>query len=155
MVENGRLGQKSGRGFYRYEPGVRRGLPDAEVEVLIRAEAARLGVQPRELTDEEIVERCLLALINEGAHILGEGIAARSSDVDVIWCNGYGFPRYRGGPMFYADTLGLRHVVTRIAHYADTRGPRYWRAAPLLERLVAAGGTLRDYAGSTELGDYA
>ncbi|MEI8298801.1 MAG: 3-hydroxyacyl-CoA dehydrogenase NAD-binding domain-containing protein [Pseudomonadota bacterium] len=155
LVENGRLGQKSGRGFYRYEPGVRRGLPDAEVEVLIRAEAARLGVQPRELTDEEIVERCLLALINEGAHILGEGIAARSSDVDVIWCNGYGFPRYRGGPMFYADTLGLRHVVTRIAHYADTRGPRYWRAAPLLERLVAAGGTLRDYAGSTELGDYA
>ena len=151
LVENGRLGQKNGRGFYRYEAGVRRGVPDPEAEQLIRTEAARLGVGQRVLTDEEIVERCLLALVNEGARILDEGIASRSVDIDAIWCNGYGFPRFRGGPMFYADALGLPHVLSRIAHYAATRGPRYWQAAPLLAAIVASGGTLRDCVGSTNL----
>jgi 3-hydroxyacyl-CoA dehydrogenase len=141
LVEHGRLGQKSGRGFYRYEPNSRRGAPDPEVAALIRAEAARLGVVAREIGDEEIVERCMLALINEGARILEEGIAARSADIDVVWCNGYGYPRERGGPMFYADTLGLPQVLARIRHYAAALGDRYWQPAGLLERLARAGGS--------------
>ena len=141
LVEQGRLGQKNGRGFYRYEPNARRGAPDPEVAALIRGEAARLGIAPRVIYDSEIVERCMLALINEGARILDEGIAARSADIDVIWCNGYGYPRHRGGPMFYADTLGLGHVLERIGHYAATLGERYWRPAGLLERLARAGGS--------------
>ncbi len=147
LVEHGRLGQKSGRGFYTYTPGSRRGTPDPEVVALVRAEAARLGVAQRAHTDAEIVERCMLALINEGARIVDEGIAARSADVDVVWCNGYGFPRHRGGPMFYADTLGAGHVVERIRHYAAVLGPRYWQCAPLLERCAATGRTLAQGAG--------
>jgi len=139
LVESGRLGQKAGRGFYRYDGKSRRGMPDPEVGKLIRAEAARLGVASRDIADEEIVERCTLALINEGARILEEGIAARSADIDVIWCNGYGFPRHRGGPMFHADTIGLSRVCERIGHYAETCGPRYWALAPLLGELAAAG----------------
>jgi 3-hydroxyacyl-CoA dehydrogenase len=141
LVEHGRLGQKSGRGFYRYEANARRGVPDPEVSALIRGEAARLGIAAREIGEAEIVERCTLALINEGARILEEGIAARSADIDVIWCNGYGYPRYRGGPMFYADTLGLGHVLERIGRYATALGGRYWQAAGLLERLARAGGS--------------
>jgi 3-hydroxyacyl-CoA dehydrogenase len=139
LVEQGRLGQKTGRGFYRYEPGARRGQPDPEVAALIRAEAARLGVAQRALGDAEIVERCMLALVNEGARILEEGIAARSADIDVIWCNGYGYPRERGGPMFYADTLGLRHVLARIGHYGTALGRRYWQPAGLIEQLARSG----------------
>jgi 3-hydroxyacyl-CoA dehydrogenase len=141
LVEHGRLGQKSGLGFYRYEANARRGTPDPAVAALIRAEAARLGVAERAVGEAEIVERCMLALVNEGARILDEGIAARSADIDVIWCNGYGYPRYRGGPMFYADTLGLARVVERIGHYAVTLGDRYWRPAALLERLARSGGS--------------
>jgi 3-hydroxyacyl-CoA dehydrogenase len=141
LVEQGRLGQKTGRGFYRYAPDARRGVPDPEVAALIRAEAARLGVAQRELGDAEIVERCMLALINEGARILGEGIATRSADIDVIWCNGYGYPRERGGPMFYADALGLAHVLGRIGHYRATLGARYWQPAGLLEQLARSGGS--------------
>ncbi len=141
LVEQGRLGQKSGRGFYRYETAVRRGQPDPEVATLIRAESARLGIARREIGDPEIVERCMLALINEGARILDERIAARSADIDVVWCNGYGFPRQRGGPMFYADTLGLPHVLERVGHYGATLGARYWQPAGLLERLARTGGS--------------
>jgi 3-hydroxyacyl-CoA dehydrogenase len=139
LVERGRLGQKNGRGFYRYEPNARRGAPDPEVAALIHAEAARLGIAQRAIGDAEIVERCMLALINEGARLLEAGIAARSADIDVIWCNGYGYPRHRGGPMFYADTLGLGHVAERIGHYAATLGARYWQPAGLLERLARSG----------------
>jgi 3-hydroxyacyl-CoA dehydrogenase len=141
LVEQGRLGQKSGRGFYRYEPNARRGTPDREVAALIRAEAARLRIAPRVIDDAEIVERCMLALVNEGARILDEGIAARSADIDVIWCNGYGYPRSRGGPMFYADTLGLPQVLARIGHYAGVLGDRYWQPARLLEQLARVGGS--------------
>jgi len=141
LVESGRLGQKSGRGFYRYEGGARRGTPDPDVTSLIRTEASRLGVAQREVGDAEIVERCMLALINEGARILDERIAARSADIDVIWCNGYGFPRHRGGPMFHADTLGLATVRDRIGHYAAAVGSRYWQPAALLERLARSGGS--------------
>jgi 3-hydroxyacyl-CoA dehydrogenase len=142
LVELGRLGQKTGRGFYRYESGSRAPLPDPEIATIIRAEAAKLGVEQRQITDEEVVERCVLALVNEGARILEEGLAQRSSDIDVIWALGYGFPRYRGGPMFYADTLGLTTVRDTIRSLADRHGAAYWAVAPVLEQLAATGGTL-------------
>ena len=144
LVEQGRLGQKNGRGFYRYEPGGRRGTPDPEVDALIRAEAERLGIARRAIGADEIIERCMLALIDEGVRLLEEGIAARASDIDLVWCHGYGFPRERGGPMFYADTLGLGHVLERIRCYARTRGPRYWTPTASLERLARDGGRLAD-----------
>lgn len=141
LVESGRLGQKSGRGIYRYETGSRARHPDPEIAALIRAEAARLHVAPRPASDAEIVERCIFALINEGAALLDEGIAAAPGDIDVIWCNGYGFPRARGGPMAYADSLGLATVYDGIARLAAEHGVRYWRAAPLLARLAGEGRT--------------
>jgi 3-hydroxyacyl-CoA dehydrogenase len=94
------------------------------------------------LDDATVVERCMLALINEGARILDEGIASRGADIDVIWCNGYGYPRHRGGPMFHADTLGLGRVVDRIRAYGEVLGPRYWAPAVLLERLARSGGAI-------------
>jgi 3-hydroxyacyl-CoA dehydrogenase len=139
LVEQGRLGQKSGRGYYRYDGGRER-VPDPEVVTLIRAEAARLGIARRNITDTEIIERCTLALVNEGAKLLEEGIAASPADIDVIWCNGYGFPRTRGGPMFHADTIGLRT--------ACELGSKYWTPAPLLVRLAQAGRTFREWQAS-------
>jgi 3-hydroxyacyl-CoA dehydrogenase len=140
LVEQGRLGQKSGRGFYRYEAGARRGVVDPDVAALIRAEADRLGVPQRDIPDAEIVERCVLALVNEGARILDEGIAASAADIDVIWCNGYGFPRHRGGPMHHAEDLGIPYVLERIAACAARFGPRYWQPAARLDRVARAGG---------------
>jgi 3-hydroxyacyl-CoA dehydrogenase len=104
LVEHGRLGQKNGKGFYRYEGGGRERIVDPEVPALIRAEAARLRIAQHTPSESEIVARCIQALIDEGAKLLEEGVAASSADIDVIWCNGYGFPRTRGGPMFYAKT---------------------------------------------------
>lgn len=141
LVEQGRLGQKSGRGFYRYDGGRER-VPDPEVVAMIRAEAGRLGIVQRDITDAEIVERCILALVNEGAKLLEEGIAASPADIDVIWCNGYGFPRTRGGPMFYADTIGLRAVCEL--------GAKYWTPAPLLVRLAEEGRTFREWQASRQ-----
>jgi 3-hydroxyacyl-CoA dehydrogenase len=141
LVEHGRLGQKSGRGFYRYD-GTRKRTPDPEVVTMIRVEAERLGITQRDITDTEIVERCILALVNEGAKLLEEGIAASPADIDVIWCNGYGFPRTRGGPMFYADTTGLRAVCEP--------GSKYWTPAPLLVRLAEEGRTFRQWQASRE-----
>jgi 3-hydroxyacyl-CoA dehydrogenase len=141
LVEQGRLGQKSGRGMYRYPIGSRQREVDPEVAPLIRTEAARLQVAPCTHADEEILERCLYALINEGAAILGEGIAAAPRDIDVIWCNGYGFPRGRGGPMAYADSIGLARVHAGIRRLAARHGARYWSVTPLLAELAAAGGT--------------
>jgi 3-hydroxyacyl-CoA dehydrogenase len=127
--------------MYRYEPGSRVRQVDPEVDLLIRAEAARLKVAPRPLSDAAIVERCIYALINEGAAILLEGIAAAPLDIDVIWCNGYGFPRARGGPMAYADTVGLAAVYDGIRRLALEHGPRYWSAAPLIAELAAQSST--------------
>jgi len=142
LAELGRFGQKTGRGFYRYDlPGGER-TPDPEVAELIRAEAERLKVKQRSIEPGEIVSRCILALINEGARILEEGIAASPADIDVIWCNGYGFPRHRGGPMFYADSLGLAVVVESIRALAGLHGTRYWTPARLLVTLADEGGTL-------------
>jgi 3-hydroxyacyl-CoA dehydrogenase len=146
LVEHGWLGQKTGRGFYRYEPGNRQREENPEISAVIRSEAERLGVAPREVSPDEIVERCIYALINEGARILEEGIASRASDIDVIWCNGYGFPRARGGPMHYADRVGLGHVLTVIARLRREHGDRYWTAAPLLERLERDGQGLADWS---------
>ena len=146
LVEAGRLGQKSARGAYTYTqgsgaPGSRRPVRDPEVESMIAAEANRLGVERRTIGDEEIRERCLYALINEGAKLLAEGIAASPGDIDAIWCNGYGFPRFRGGPMFYADTVGCAAVVRGIGKFAEMHGREYWTPAPLLEEIAAAGET--------------
>jgi len=135
LVESGRLGQKTGRGMYRYGAERRVRETDAEVDALIRAEAARLNVAPRDISDTEIIERCIYALINEGAAILAEGIAASPQDIDIIWCNGYGFPRARGGPMAYADTVGLATVYDGVRRLAAEHGSRYWTAASLLADL--------------------
>ena len=137
LVALGRLGQKTGAGFYRYAPGDRTPQPDPEVEAIIAEEAAALGIKRREIDDAEIVERCVYPLVNEAARILEEGIALRPGDVDVVWVNGYGFPAARGGPLFHADTVGLPKVLETIRRFHATLGGDHWRPAPLLERLVA------------------
>jgi 3-hydroxyacyl-CoA dehydrogenase len=141
----GRLGQKTGKGYYRYEKGDRTRHDDPEALALIAAKAAELGITPRAHVDGEILERCLYPLLNEGLRILDEGIAQRASDVDVVWCAGYGFPRYRGGPMFYADTLGLPVLLAGMEKYRAMFGPMHWEPAPLLVRLVREGRTLADW----------
>lgn len=145
LVEQGRLGQKSGAGFYRYAGPERRREVDPQVTELIRAEAQRLAVPQRAIADEEIVGRCVYALINEGARLLEAGIARSAADIDVIWCNGYGFPRARGGPMFHAETIGLAEVLSAIERYREALGPRYWQPAPLLVELARTGRTLASH----------
>jgi 3-hydroxyacyl-CoA dehydrogenase len=141
ICEQGRFGQKTGKGVYRYEAGSRAPVPDPEVEKLIVDYSKEVGVTRREVADSEIVERCVFALVNEGAKILEEGIALRASDIDVVYLTGYGFPLYRGGPMFYADTVGLKQVVAAMDRYAQGRYPQYWKPAALLARLAAEGKT--------------
>jgi 3-hydroxyacyl-CoA dehydrogenase len=138
----GRLGQKTGQGFYRYEKGDRTRHDDPEALELLRRKASELGIAPRTHTEAEILERCLYPLLNEGLRILEEGIAQRAGDVDVVWCAGYGFPRYRGGPMFHADTLGLPVLLAGMEKYRAVFGPMHWEPAPLLVRLVREGRTL-------------
>jgi 3-hydroxyacyl-CoA dehydrogenase len=142
LVAMGRCGQKTGAGVYLYKPGSRTPIPDPQVQELIHREAARLGIRQRAISDDEILTRCIYPLINEGARILEEGIAQRASDIDVVWINGYGFPPYRGGPMYYADRVGLKKIYDRICAYRDTLGNEfgYWEPAPLLERLAREGG---------------
>ena len=142
LVEMDRLGQKRGRGWYRYDDP-RTPTPDPEVHELIRSAAAAAGLQPREITDAEIVQRTVLALVNEGARALSAGVAARASDIDVIYVNGYGFPSWRGGPMFYADRLGLANVLEQVTRLHQQHGER-WRPAPLLAQLAAEGRTFRE-----------
>ncbi len=144
LTEMGRLGQKTGRGFYRYESGSREAVPDPEVISLIEKLASERDIKRREIGDQEIVERCLLSLINVGAMVLEETIAARAADIDVVWTSGYGFPRHLGGPMFYADLLGLPVVLERIRHYHETLG-HYWRPAALIERLAAEGASFEQW----------
>jgi 3-hydroxyacyl-CoA dehydrogenase len=141
----GRLGQKNGKGYYKYVPGERTRHDDPEAVEILRAAAGRLDIPQRNHSDDEIVERCLYPLINEGIRVMEEGVASRTGDVDVVWCAGYGFPRYRGGPLFYADTIGLKSVYEGIQKYRDLFGPMHWQPAPLLARLVADGRTLRDW----------
>jgi len=141
----GRLGQKSGKGYYKYLPGDRARHDDPEAVEILKATARRLDIPQRAHSADEIVERCLYPLINEGMRILEEGVALRASDVDVVWCAGYGFPRYRGGPMFYADSIGLKTVLDGMLKYRDQFGPMHWQPAPLLTRLVSEGRTLAQW----------
>ena len=141
----GRLGQKNGKGYYKYLPGDRARHDDPEAIQILADTAKRLGLPQRRHSADEIVERCVYPLINEGIRILEEGIALRASDVDVVWCAGYGFPRYRGGPLFYADAIGLKTVYDGMLKYRDQFGPMHWDPAPLLTRLVTEGRTLSDW----------
>jgi 3-hydroxyacyl-CoA dehydrogenase len=141
ICELGRFGQKTGAGWYDYKPGERNPLPSQVVTNIILEESGRLGLAPRKVGDEEIVERALYALINEGARILEESIAQRSSDIDVVYIAGYGFPDFRGGPMFYADTVGLPNVLRTMRAFAKGYQPDAWRPAPLLEKLAAENGS--------------
>jgi 3-hydroxyacyl-CoA dehydrogenase len=139
MIAANRLGQKTGAGWYRYDEGSRKPIPDPAVEAMLIEHARALGIERRPIAPAEIVERCLMGVINEGAKIIDEGVVSRPSDVDVVWLTGYGFPRYRGGPLFYADRLGAQHVLERIRALRDRFGAAYWTPAPALERLAAAG----------------
>ena len=146
LCESGRRGQKNGRGYYTYNPETRAATPDPEVEEIILAFAERQGVTRRDISDQEILERSLYPMVNEGAKILAEGIAIRGSDVDVVWINGYGWPMYTGGPMFWADAIGLDQVAERIRHYSSTLGGDHWEISPLLETLASQNGSLSTYA---------
>lgn len=144
LVELGRFGQKSGAGIYKYEG--RKAMPDPEVTALAKAEAKALGVAQIEVSDEEIIERLFYSMINEGALILEEGMALRPGDINVVYANGYGMARYRGGPMFYADTVGLKNVRDAMLKYRERYGDLYWTPAPLLEELANAGKTFEQWA---------
>ena len=141
LTERGWLGQKTGRGFYRYDNAERKRTAEPETVEMFWAEGKRLGVERRAPDRRQIQERCFYAMINEGARLLEEGIALRAGDIDVVYTSGYGFPRYRGGPMFYADTIGLKVIHDRIREFARTLDPQYWTPAPLLERLARAEST--------------
>jgi len=140
----GRFGQKTGKGTYLYEKGSRDPTPDPEVAALIRSEAEKLGIERHDISADEIVERCIYGLIVEGARILEEGIAIRSSDIDVVWMNGYGFPRHRGGPMHYADSIGLGKVYATVCSLRDRFGPMYWEPPQLLKELAESGRRFAD-----------
>jgi len=140
ICEMGRFGQKTNAGWYRYEPGNRTPIPDPQIEELIVKASAEAGIERRQISDQEILERCMYALVNTGANILEEGIALRASDIDIVYVYGYGFPRYRGGPMFYADTVGLDKVFETVQRFHAQHG-EFWAPSPLLERLAKEGGT--------------
>ena len=146
LCELGRFGQKTGLGWYRYEPGRREAIPDPAVDELIAAYRREHGFTPRKIPEDEIVGRCIYALVNEGAQLLDEGIALRASDIDVVYLAGYGFPRFRGGPMFHADTVGLYNVVRSMRRFAaNPHGdPGFWQPAALLARLAGEGKTFND-----------
>jgi 3-hydroxyacyl-CoA dehydrogenase len=139
LCEQGRFGQKTGKGYYLYEPGSRVPRPDPQVEELILETSRHLGVERRAISKQEIVERMLYPMINEGARILEEGIAMRPGDIDVVWIYGYGWPVAHGGPMYYADQLGLGVIAGRLSHYADQLGDKAMAPAPLLARLAGEG----------------
>jgi 3-hydroxyacyl-CoA dehydrogenase len=143
LCELGRFGQKTGAGWYKYDEN-RRAVPDPEVNQLARQWAIEAGIPQRNISPEEIVDRCIFSLVNEGARILEEGIALRAVDIDIIYVNGYGFPAYRGGPMWYADTVGLKNVYERICQFHREFG-ELWDPAPLLARLAAEDGTFAGF----------
>jgi 3-hydroxyacyl-CoA dehydrogenase len=145
LFDAGRMGQKNGKGYYRYVPGDRKRHDDPEALAILRATAARLDVAQRQHSDHEIVERCLYPLLNEGFRILEEGIAIRAGDIDVVWTSGYGFPRYRGGPMFYAETIGLKTLLDGMLKYQQEFGPMHWQPAQLLVDLVKNNQTLAQW----------
>jgi 3-hydroxyacyl-CoA dehydrogenase len=141
LCEKGRFGQKTGAGWYDYRPGKRDAIPNAEVEQMIAEHRAALGITPRKISDEEIVQRLVFSLVNEAAHILEEGIANKASDIDVVYIFGYGFPVHRGGPLNYANEVGLFNVAAAMKRFAQNPldDAKFWQPAPLLARLVAEG----------------
>jgi 3-hydroxyacyl-CoA dehydrogenase len=143
LCEMGRYGQKTGAGWYKYDEN-RRAIPDPEVAGLVRKWSVEAGISQREISREEIVDRCVYALVNEGARILEEGYALRAVDIDIIYLNGYGFPAHRGGPMWYADTMGLRKVYDRVEEFHKQHG-ELWEPAPLLKRLAEEGKKFSDF----------
>ena len=140
LSEMGRFGQKTGKGMYLYEGGSRVPIPDPEIQALIQGEAEALGVEQRTISEAEIVERCIYGLIVEGARIIEEGIVYRSSDIDLVWINGYGFPRFRGGPMFYADRIGVDKVYATVCNFCERFSSMYWDPPKLLQELAEQDG---------------
>jgi 3-hydroxyacyl-CoA dehydrogenase len=152
LCEAGRFGQKTGAGWYRYEAGSRTPIPDPKVTAIIEQYRRFRGITARTLGSQEIVERCIYALINEGARIIEDGIAQRSSDIDIVYLNGYGFPAHRGGPMFYADQVGLREVMRALERIAAQphSDAASWTPAPLLTRLAEHGQTFSGLKGPAQ-----
>jgi 3-hydroxyacyl-CoA dehydrogenase len=148
LFNSKRLGQKTGAGWYRYDEN-RKPIADPEVHALIEKTATDAGIERRHISDDEIVERAIYIMINEGAKILEEGYALRAADIDVIYLTGYGFPGYRGGPMWYADTVGLKKVRDRIADFHARHG-EFWQPAPLLAKLADQGQTFAEYDAARE-----
>jgi len=145
LVEAGRLGQKSGAGYYRYDPDTRQRVDDPQVMTIVENACQELGISRRVISDDEIVDRLILALANEGAKILEEGIAQRASDIDVVYCFGYGFPRFKGGPMHTIEAMGLERAVARINEFQSTLKPGNWQLATILAELAASGDSLVGY----------
>jgi 3-hydroxyacyl-CoA dehydrogenase len=139
ICEQGRYGQKTGKGWYKYNLPDRKPIPDPEVDELIKKYREENKIKTRAISDEEIVERLIYALVNEAAYILEEGIALRASDIDMVYLTGYGFPAYRGGPMFYADTVGLPKVLASIEKFQKGYMGEVWKPAPLLVKLAKEG----------------
>jgi 3-hydroxyacyl-CoA dehydrogenase len=144
LCEMGRFGQKTGRGWSIYDEN-RKPSHDPETAALIEKTARAAGIERRTITREEIVDRCLYALINEGAKLLEEGVALRAADIDTVYLNGYAFPAWRGGPMCYADTVGLKTVLARIEEFEARHGADLWAPSPLLRRLAESGGTFASF----------
>jgi 3-hydroxyacyl-CoA dehydrogenase len=145
LFDAGRLGQKNGKGYYRYEPGQRARIDDPEAIEILRRKSEALQIPAREHSIEEIQERCLFPLLNEGFRVLGEGVVVRAADIDVVWTSGYGFPRYRGGPMFHAEVMGLETLLRGMRRYRDLFGPMHWEPAPLLVELVERGMSIAEW----------
>jgi 3-hydroxyacyl-CoA dehydrogenase len=139
VCELGRFGQKTGAGWYRYESGSRTPQADPIIERLIVDHSKEHGIVRRQISEQEILERCLYSMINEAARILEEGVAARAVDIDMVWLHGYGFPRYRGGPLFYADEVGVKTVLAGILKYRAQFGPDFWTPALRIEEMAATG----------------
>ena len=144
LCEMDRRGQKTGKGYYNYDPNTREKTPEPEVEAIINEFSEKMGKTRREFSDEEILERCIYPMINEGAKILEEGMSFRPSDIDVVWVNGYGWPLYRGGPMYHADSIGLDKVAARLKEFQKQDNDDFWQPAPLIEKLVAEGKGFKD-----------
>jgi 3-hydroxyacyl-CoA dehydrogenase len=144
LCEMDRRGQKTGAGYYNYDPKTRAKSPEPLVADLIKAFSEKMGKTRREFSKEEILERCVYPMINEGAKILEEGMSYRPSDIDVVWVNGYGWPVYRGGPMYYADTIGLDKIMARLGEFQEQDGDDFWEPAPLIKKLVAEGKGFKD-----------
>lgn len=140
ICEHGRFGQKTGKGWYKYEPGDRTPIVDLEAERIIAEYRKDNAIVPRHFDDDEIVELCIYALVNEGARILEDGIAMRASDIDVVYLTGYGFPRFRGGPMCYADEVGLLSIAQRMSAFEAESGDTFWKPAAIINRLIDEGG---------------